>query len=109
MFQPLHSLVAVVLDKKDSKTAGGLLLPDNFAGQFITGIVRSVSPDIAAGDESYGSLSSGSHVLIAQHMQQTPQGLRVQEYPTLDDDGIQISLCNVQEILGIIDDANITP
>ena len=106
MFQPLHNLVTVVSDKKDSKTAGGLLLPDNFAGQFITGIVRSVGPGLKEEPALYGSLSPGSHVLIAQHMERTPTGMRVQEYPTLDDDGIQVSLCNVQEILGIIDDAN---
>jgi co-chaperonin GroES (HSP10) len=47
-FKPLHSLVTVVLDLKDLKTSGGLVLPDNFGDIFLTGTVRAAGPGVKA-------------------------------------------------------------
>ena len=104
MFQPLHRLVTVVLDEKNSDSK--IVLPDNYEESLVTGVIRAVSPLIKKEKEEFGNLSPGSHVLLAQQPGQRGQ---IQPFPTLDDDGITVTLCNVHEILGIIiDDAVVT-
>jgi co-chaperonin GroES (HSP10) len=44
VFQPIHAFVTVVLDPKNKKTPGGLVLPDGFGDIFITGVVRLSAP-----------------------------------------------------------------
>jgi co-chaperonin GroES (HSP10) len=102
MFQPLHGLVTIVLDKKDPKTEGGLHLPDTFAGVFLTGTIRAVG--LGSVDKTMGRpmLLPGDKVLIAQHVQVGPQGRKVQAYPTIMDNGVECILCDHSEVMGVI-------
>ena len=105
MLKPLHSLVTIVLDKKDKKTSGGLILPDNYGDIFLTGVVRAVGPGVkgSEGYEAIPDLIRGDHVMLAQHSQQGPGGqARVMPYPTIKDDGIECVICNCSDILGVI-------
>ena len=106
MFQPLHMMLTIVLDPKDDKTEGGIIKPDAYGDAFATGVVRTISPLIQKNKEEHSNLSPGSRVLINQHMERHPAGgQRAVPFPTLEDDGITITLCNIGDVLGIIDDA----
>jgi co-chaperonin GroES (HSP10) len=98
MFQPLHSLVTIVMDPKDKKTPGGLVMPDNFHDVFATGVIRAVgtSPDIKA--------KPGDRVMIAQHTQRDQRGnQRVMPFPTILDEGVSCVICDHTEILGVVE------
>jgi co-chaperonin GroES (HSP10) len=101
MFEPLGSLLTVVQDPKTGKTAGGVVLPDNFGEVFITGVVRAVGP----GHYDAGVLievvpQPGDRVMIAQHTD--PRTGRVMPYPTIIDDGVKCLILNESEVLGIV-------
>lgn len=105
MFQPIHAFVTVVLDPKNKKTPGGLVLPDGFGDIFITGVVRAVGPGRwDGGKQITPDVKPGDRVMLAQHQQQTQQGSRVTPYPVVLDDGTPCALCDITDIIGIIRD-----
>jgi co-chaperonin GroES (HSP10) len=103
MFQPLHGLVTIVLDPKDNKTPGGLVMPDNYEGVFLTGTVRAVGCGrrLESGYRDTLPLQVGHRVLIAQH--RNPQNGRTMPYPTLIDDGVSCIICDHTEVLGVME------
>jgi len=109
MFKPLHSLVTVVLDPKDNLTKGGLVLPDNYGGVYLTGVVRALGP-AARGFGSDDPLNQpffihpGQRVFIAQQTERTQHGTRIKPYPVIEDDGVKCILCDQSDILGVIED-----
>jgi co-chaperonin GroES (HSP10) len=97
--------VTVVIDKKDKKTAGGLILPDNYGDIFLTGVVRAVGPGVKSseGYEAIPDMKPGDRVMLAQHSQAGPGGQsRVMPYPEIEDDGVKCVICNCSDILGVI-------
>jgi chaperonin GroES len=108
LFQPCHNLVTVVPDPKNSKTKGGLHLPDTFAEIFLTGTVRAIGPGrlTDTGYVAHPGLKVGDKVMLAQHSQTTQGGQRrVQEFPTVLDEGVTVLICDVSEILGVVESA----
>ena len=109
MFKPLHNLVTVVVDQKETMTSGGLVLPDNFQDVFITGAVRAVGPGRwceGAPHRIVPDVEPGDRVLVAQHVQQGPNGARrAMSYPEFDDGGVKCVLVNDSDILGIVERA----
>lgn len=102
MFQPLGNLITVVQDPKKGKTAGGLVLPDNFGEVFITGVVRAVGPGHYDGGLLIRPVPKpGDRVMIAQHTD--PRTGRVLPYPCIVDEGQSCLILNESEILGIIE------
>ena len=101
MFAPLHGLVTVVLDPKNSKTPGGLFLPDNYDGVFLTGTIRAVGSGrrLENGDRDTLALHPGDRVLIASH--RDPRTGKVMLYPKINDDGAECIICDHTECLGV--------
>jgi co-chaperonin GroES (HSP10) len=107
-FQPLHGLVTIVLDPPQTKTDGGLILPDNF-DTFRTGTIRCVGLGRLCENNSRESmpLTPGDRVLIGAgtRKQVGPNDWRVvPEYATIkDNDGVEVALVNFTSILGIVE------
>jgi chaperonin GroES len=105
MFAPLHNLVTVVLDPKKSTTEGGLVLPETFQDVFVTGVIRAVGPGRALenGEKEQLAVFPGDRVMFAQHCEQGPGGRRrMLPYPVLTDEGVECSLLNYTDILGVV-------
>jgi co-chaperonin GroES (HSP10) len=111
MFQPLHSLVTVVLDPKKDRTDGGLVIPEVCEAAFRTGIVRAVGPgpamdclDTETGGACYAGLpiKPGDRVVIGIQKQ---NGRAANLGGLIDDDGVEIVLVNISDIWGTIDKA----
>jgi co-chaperonin GroES (HSP10) len=105
LFQPLHTLVTVVLDPKKAKTDGGIFMPENSNGVFLTGTVRAVGTGriIDGKNVDVPDLHPGDRVLLAQHQERDERGRpRVVPYPTIMDEGTLCSFCDHTEILGVL-------
>ena len=103
MFQPLHWLITVVLDPKEQKTPGGLVLPENYAGVFVTGTVRAVGlgKPMDNGELFVPPLHPGDRVMLARH--RDPRTGRPMEYPTVVDEGVLCIICDYTEIQGVVE------
>jgi co-chaperonin GroES (HSP10) len=98
----LHNLITVVLDPKDSKTKGGLHLPDSFADVFLTGTVRAVGTGSLDKNMARPGLLPNDRVLIAQHVQANNQGQRrVMQYPAIKDGEVECVLLDITDVVGI--------
>jgi co-chaperonin GroES (HSP10) len=105
MFQPLRSLITVVLDPKNAKTTGGLILPDNFGDGFRTGTVRAIGLGLLEdAKDDVATVKPGDRVMVAQHQQQVgPHQTRIMEFPVIMDDGVACSIVPEDGIIGIIE------
>lgn len=104
MFQPLHALITVVLDAKEGKTKGGLILPDNFDDVLVTGTVRAVGTGIMEnGVLNVPPIYAGQRVVVAQQTQRRQNGSnQIIPFPEIEDDGVKCVLINYQDIWGTI-------
>ena len=105
MFQPTRSLCTVVLDPKESKTKGGLHLPDTFADIMLTGTIRNLGPGQLTDEGTWvqePNIRIGSKVMIASH--RDPHTGKPLAVPTItDSDGVAVALCDTSEVLGVIE------
>lgn len=98
MFQPLHALVTVVLDPKQTQTKGGLALPDTAQASSVMGTVRAAGPEAGykVGDEVF-KLKQGDRVLLGS--QRDPRTRQIVNFGTItDDDGVEVALVNYHDI-----------
>ena len=104
MFQPLHSLVTILLDPKPTKTDGGLFIPDMAEATYRVGTVQAVGP-AAYTDCSNGecvSIHPGDRVMVGA---QQDQSGHIVNFGSVDVDGRDVALVNFSDIWGVIETA----
>jgi co-chaperonin GroES (HSP10) len=100
MFKPLHQLVTVILDPKNDKTKGGLVLPDCAGASHVTGTVRAAGPEAGykIGEQRF-ELRPGDRIIIGN---QKVKGMTVNFGTITDEDGIEVALVNYADIWGTL-------
>jgi co-chaperonin GroES (HSP10) len=99
MFQPLHALLTVVLDKKKTQTDGGVILPDTAEASTRMATVQAVGSEIET--DHPGLIVPGDRVLVG--IQKGRDG-RAMNLGTVEVEGKEVVLVNFTDIWGVFKD-----